>query len=120
MWVTDYNEHMNGVDKNDQLLKMYAKKGNRNNRRYMKLFRGLMNATVLNSCIIHKNNVGRKTDHLKCRVDLTEGFLVNYSKHHGGNKTVKRLDSNGMSSTASMTKEHTSYSTIRTVMLHCA
>jgi len=67
------------------------------NRWYTKLFRRLLNATVLNSLVTYRQNVERKVDHLKFRIYLVEGLLVKHSMlhgmsgHHDGDNTVNRL-----------------------------
>jgi hypothetical protein len=67
------------------------------NRWYMKLFRRLLNATVLNSLVTDRQNVEQKVDHLKFRIDLVEGLLMKHSMprgmscHNDGDNTVNRL-----------------------------
>jgi hypothetical protein len=67
------------------------------NKWYIKLFRRLLNVTVLNPLATYKQNVGRKVDHLKFRIDLVERLLVKHSMlcgmsgHHDGDNTVNRL-----------------------------
>jgi hypothetical protein len=67
------------------------------NMQYMKLFRGLLNTTVLNSLVIYRQNVGKNVDHPKFRNYFVEGLLVKYSVlcrasgHHNGGNIVKRL-----------------------------
>jgi hypothetical protein len=51
--VCDYNQHMGGVDKKEQLLQVYLVERKRVNKWYMKLFRRLPNATVLNVLTIY-------------------------------------------------------------------
>jgi hypothetical protein len=69
----------------------------RMSRWYMKLFRRVLNATILNSLVIYRQNVEQKVDHLKFRIDLVEGLLVKHSMlhgmsgHHDGNNTINRL-----------------------------
>jgi len=95
--VCDYNQHMGGVDKKDQLLQMYLVERKRMNKWYMKLFRRLLNATVLNALTIYRHNVGRNVDHLKFRIDLIEGLFVKYAMERkvpgrrGDDNTVRRL-----------------------------
>jgi hypothetical protein len=67
------------------------------NEWYMKLFRRLLNATVLNALVIYRQDIGRNIGHLTFRIELIEGLLVKYSVqpkvpgHHDGDNTVKRL-----------------------------
>jgi hypothetical protein len=106
--VIHYNQHMGGVDKKDQLLQTYLVERKRMSKWYMKLFRRLLNATVLNSLVIYRQNIGRNIDHLKFRTDLVQGLLVKYSVqrrisgNHDGDKTFKRL-------TTSFSKKSTSH-----------
>jgi len=95
--VIHYNQHMGGVDKKDQLLQTYLVERKRMNKWYMKLFRRLLNATVLNSLVIYRQNGGRNVDHLTFRIELVEGLLAKYSVqrkvpgHHDGYSNIKRL-----------------------------
>jgi hypothetical protein len=65
MCVFYYNQHMGSVDKKDQLLQMYLVDRKGMSKWYMKLFRSLLNARVLNSLVIYKQNVEQNVDHLK-------------------------------------------------------
>jgi hypothetical protein len=62
---------------------MYMVEINRMNKWYMKLFRRLLNAKVLNSLVIYRQNIELNVDHLKFRVEFIEGFLVKYSVLRG-------------------------------------
>jgi hypothetical protein len=68
---------MGCVDKKDQLVQIYLVERKRINKWFMK-FRRLLNATVLDSLVIYRQNIGREVDHLKFRVDLVEGLVVKY------------------------------------------
>jgi hypothetical protein len=95
--VIHYSQHVGGVDKKDQLLQTYLIERKQMNKWYMKLFRRLLNATVLNSLVIYGQNGGRNVDHLTFRIELVEGLLVNYSVqrkvpgHHDGYCNIKKL-----------------------------
>jgi hypothetical protein len=67
-----------GVDMKDRLPQMYLVE-RRVNREYMKLLRRLLSATVVNSLIICRKNVGLEVVHLKLRTDVMKGLLVEYS-----------------------------------------
>jgi hypothetical protein len=56
--VIHYNQCIGGVNKNDQLLQMYLVERKRMNKWYMKLFRWILNAMVLNSLVNYRQNVG--------------------------------------------------------------
>jgi hypothetical protein len=78
--VHDYNYSMGGVDLKDQLLNMYLVERKRMNKWYMKLFKRLLNSTVLNSMIIFRQATGRNIDHLSFRVQLVEGLFSKYAE----------------------------------------
>jgi hypothetical protein len=46
---------------------------------YMKLFRRLPNATVLNALIIYKHNTGKQIDQLTFRVSLVEALFEQFT-----------------------------------------
>jgi hypothetical protein len=87
---------MGGVVKKDQLFQMCLVERKRMNKWYMKLFRRLLNATVLNALVIYRQNIGRNIDQLTFRIELVEGLLVKHSVqrkvpgHHDGD-AIKRL-----------------------------
>ncbi|XP_041982758.1 piggyBac transposable element-derived protein 4-like [Aricia agestis] len=54
--ILDYNIMMGGVDKKDQMLAMYPIERKRTRVWYKKLFRRLLNVSVLNSFIIHRHS----------------------------------------------------------------
>ena len=64
------------------------------NKWCIKLFRRLLNATVLNSLVIYRYNVEGNVDQLKFRVEMVEGLLMKYSVlcgvsgHHEGDSIV--------------------------------
>jgi hypothetical protein len=88
---------MGGTDKKDELLQMYLVARMRMIMRYMKLFRRLLNAIILNSLITCRKKVCRKVDHLKFRIDLIVGLVVKYSMQckvpgqKGDDNSVNRL-----------------------------
>lgn len=54
--VLDYNLSMGGVDKKDQLLLAFPMERTRNQGWYKKVFRRLLNCTILNAYIIYKTH----------------------------------------------------------------
>jgi hypothetical protein len=56
--VLDYNKSMIGVDLKDQLLHSYLIERKRMNKWYMKLFRRLLNISILNAMITYRGNTG--------------------------------------------------------------
>jgi len=58
--VLDYNKNMSGVDLKDQLLQPYLLERKKITKWYIKLFRRLLNTTVLNCMVICCANSGPK------------------------------------------------------------
>jgi hypothetical protein len=77
--VLDYNKSMIGVDLKDQLLHSYYIERKHMNKWYMKLFRGLLNTSILNAMIIYRRNTGKTTDQSSFRIQLVEGLFVKYA-----------------------------------------
>ena len=48
----------------------------------MKSFKRLFSATVINSLVTHRKNIGQEADHLNFRTDVVKGFLVKYAVQH--------------------------------------
>ena len=98
--VLDYNENMGGVDLKDQLLQPYLLERKKMSKWYMKLFRRLLNTTILNCMVICRANSRQtKIDHLKFRVELVQALLIEHGSesvrkfqgHHSTEKNVPRL-----------------------------
>ena len=98
--VLDYNENMGGVDLKDQLLQPYLLERKKMTKWYIKLFRRLLNITVLNCMVICRANSGQtKIDHFKFRVELVQALLIEHQResvrkfqgHHSTDKNVPRL-----------------------------
>jgi len=98
--VLDYNENMGGVDLKDLLLQHYLLERKKITKWYIKLFRRLLNTTVLNCMVICCANSGRtKIDHFKFRVELVQALLIEHRSesvrksqgHHSTDKNVPRL-----------------------------
>jgi hypothetical protein len=77
--VIDYNKCMGGVDLKDQLLNMCSVEWKCMQKWYMKLFRKLVNATMLNAMIIYRHNTGKKIDQLAFRVNLVEAIFEQFA-----------------------------------------
>ena len=76
--VLDYNENMGGHLK-DQLLQPYFLERKKMTKWYIKLFRRLLNVTVLNCMVICRANSGQtKIDHFKFRVELVQALLIEH------------------------------------------
>jgi len=75
--VLDYNENMGGVYLEDRLLQPYVLERKKMSKWYIKLFRSLLNNTVLNCMVICRANSGQtKIDHFKFRVELVQALLT--------------------------------------------
>jgi len=57
--VIDYNRDMGGVDLKYQLLHMYMVERKKMTKWYLKLFKRLLNSTVLNSFVAYQQVTGR-------------------------------------------------------------
>jgi hypothetical protein len=98
--VIDYNKNMGGVDLKDQLLQPSLLERNKMTKWYIKLFRRLLNITVLNCMVICCANSGHtKIDNFKFRVELVQALLIEHQSenvrkfqgHHSTDKNVPRL-----------------------------
>ena len=84
--VLDYNENMGGVYLKDQLLQPYLLERKKMSKWYIKLFRRLLNITVLNCMVICRANSGQtKIDHFKFRVELVQALLTEHGSEVSGN-----------------------------------
>ncbi|XP_023721062.1 piggyBac transposable element-derived protein 4-like [Cryptotermes secundus] len=97
--VLDHDKSMGGVDLKDQLLHSYLIERKRMNKWYMKLFRRLLNASILNSMIVYRSNTGKRIQQLTFIIQLIEGLFVKYVSavehkvlgSHPSDNTVARL-----------------------------
>ena len=95
--VLDYNENIGGVDLKDQLLQPYLLERKKMTKWYIKLFRRLLNVTVLNCMVICQANSGQtKIDHFKFRVELVHALLTEHQsesvrKFQGHQSTDKNV-----------------------------
>jgi hypothetical protein len=98
--VLDCNENMGGVDLKDQFLQPYLLEIKKMTKSYIKMFRRLLNVTILNCMIISCANSGQSNmDHFKFRVDLVQAILIEHGSEigrkvqgcHSTDKNVPRL-----------------------------
>ena len=98
--VLHYNENMGGVDLKDHLLQPYLLERKKMSKWYIKLFRRLLNITVLNCMVICRANSGQtKIDNFKFRGELVQALLTEHGSgsirkfqgHHSTDKNVPRL-----------------------------
>ena len=85
---------MVGVDLKDQLMNMYLLERKRMSRWYMKLFKRLLNAAVLNSLIIFKQNTGRHCEQFDFRIQLVESLFTTFASVRGKNVPGSRPSDN--------------------------
>jgi len=78
--VTDYNHNMGGVDLKNQLLHMYMVKRKKMTKWYLKLFKRLLNSTVLNSFVVYQQVTGKNIQQLLDRIQLVEGLFMKYAR----------------------------------------
>lgn len=75
--VHDFNKYMGGVDLKDQKLSMYLMERKRGTKWYVKVFRRLLNCSILNSFIMYKCHEGvQKMDHRQFRYVLAEALSL--------------------------------------------
>ena len=74
--VIDYNHNMGEVDLKDQLLHMYIVERKKVTKWYLRLFKRLLNSTVLNSFVVYRQAMGRKIQQLSYRIQLVEGVFT--------------------------------------------
>jgi len=91
---------MGRVDLKDQLLQPHFLERKKMTKWYIKLFRRLLNITVLNRMVICPIDSGHtKIDHFKFRVELVQALLTEHESesvrkfqgHHSTDKNVPRL-----------------------------
>ena len=79
--VIDYNHKMRGVDLKDQLLHMYmVERKKKKTKWYLKLFKRLLNSTILNSFVVYRQVTGRNIQQLSYRIQLVEGLFTKYAR----------------------------------------
>jgi len=88
--IADYNNHMGAVDQSDQMLVAYPSERKRHRVWYKKLFRHLVNQSVLNAYVLFsKDNPGRMT-HLQFRISLIEQIVSFHMQAERNQRTGPR------------------------------
>ena len=64
----------------DQLLHMYMVERKRMSKWYLKLFKRLLKATVLNSFVVYRQVTGRNIQQLSYKFQLVEGLFTKYAR----------------------------------------
>jgi len=95
--VLDYNKNIGGVDLKDQLLQPCLLERKKMTKWCIKLFKRLLNITVLNCMVIcHANSGQTEIDHFKFTVELVQALLIEHGSesvrkfqdHHSTDKNV--------------------------------
>ncbi|XP_026728124.1 piggyBac transposable element-derived protein 4-like isoform X2 [Trichoplusia ni] len=79
--VLDYNKFMGGVDMKDQMLEPYLLERKRCAKWYMKLFKRLINVSILNSRTLLQSSTKKHHDHLAFRLHLVDYILQKHLSH---------------------------------------
>ncbi|XP_060800870.1 piggyBac transposable element-derived protein 4-like [Amyelois transitella] len=81
--VHEYNKYMGGVDLKDQKLSMYLLERKRGIKWYIKVFRRLLNISILNAYIIYCANIGqhKKMTHRQFRFKLAEELCLEFGQN---------------------------------------
>lgn len=97
--VSEYNKYMGGVDLKDQKLSMYLLERKRGLKWYIKVFRRLVNISILNSYIIYlKHPLISPLTHRQFRYKLAEELCVQFPRTEParpvaqGSSILTRLD----------------------------
>ncbi|KAI5634269.1 transposase IS4 domain-containing protein [Phthorimaea operculella] len=73
--VLDYNKGMGGVDLKDGMLESHLLERKKCAKWNMKLFKRLLNASILNARICHEATIGRRIQHVSFRLQLVDQIL---------------------------------------------
>ncbi|PNF13973.1 hypothetical protein B7P43_G08681 [Cryptotermes secundus] len=84
--------------KKGEIVAQHCGRGKKMNKWYMKLFRKLLNTSVLNA-LIYKSNTGKNIGQLSFKIELVEGLFVKYASavehkmpgRHASDNSVLRL-----------------------------
>lgn len=98
--VHSYNQFMGGVDLKDQKLSTYLMERKRGIKWYLKVFRRLLNVSILNTYVIYCSNIGqrKKMTHRRFRYLLAEELIEHFgrdsqTRSHSSASGFRRLDS---------------------------
>jgi len=69
---------MGGIDLKDQFQHMYMVERKKMTKWYLKIFKRLLNITVLNSFVVYRQLTGRNMQQLSYRIQLVEGLFTKY------------------------------------------
>jgi hypothetical protein len=98
--LIDYNCNLWEVNLKDQLLHMYVVKRKMMTKWYLKLFKRLLNSTVLNSINVYRQVTERNIEQLPYRIQLVEDLFMKHASaagkqsvpgQHASNNTIPRL-----------------------------
>jgi hypothetical protein len=71
---------MGGVDLKEQLLHMYMVERKKMTKLYLKLFKRLLNHTVLSLFVVYRHVTGKNIHQLSYRIQLVEGLFTKYAR----------------------------------------
>lgn len=77
--ILEYSFMMSGVDRGDQMLSAYPTERNQTKVWYKKLFRRLLNVSILNSYILHRQSHPTPSSHRNFRIALIKSLLSRHS-----------------------------------------
>ncbi|KAH9629361.1 hypothetical protein HF086_008147 [Spodoptera exigua] len=79
--VLDYKRYMRSVDLKDQLLEPYLEHEKRGAKWSMKLFKRLLNISILNARVLLESSTEKRHDHLAFRLSLVDSILTLHLAH---------------------------------------
>ncbi|KAJ8716130.1 hypothetical protein PYW08_013415 [Mythimna loreyi] len=79
--ILDYNKGMGGVDRKDQMLEPYLLERKRCSKWNMKVFKRLLNCSILNAKIILEGSTSVPKNHLVFRLQLVDQILQHHHEH---------------------------------------
>lgn len=89
--IADYNRHMSGIDRGDQMLAYYSTP-RKSVRWYLKLFFHVFDISLWNSCWLYNRVHNNKKSYLQFRDDIAEALL-----QYVGNSSNSRPSTNSLS-----------------------
>ena len=87
--MIDYYHNMEESLK-DNLLHMYMVERKKMTKWYLKLFKMLLNSTVLNSFVVYRQVTGRSMQQLSYRIQVAEGLFTKYERAAGRRSVAGR------------------------------
>ncbi|KAJ8708355.1 hypothetical protein PYW07_010480 [Mythimna separata] len=79
--IVDYNKGMGGVDRKDQMLEPYLLERKRCSKWNMKVFKRLLNCSILNARIVVEGSTSVPKKHLVFRLELVDEIIKHHHEH---------------------------------------